>query len=190
MLPELPDAQRLDVQDLQELAGPLGQVVVNEVRDAEPLDVRPLEPGQMKPPLDERLHRLGVAGRAGHQEPGVGEEPALEEVGRVAQPGPGAALIVAVEDEEHPVLEELERAPELLDGLGEGPVPGEELAGQVAEERAAPELAQRHEEGQGRPVGLARRPLVEQPEAEGRAPAARAALHRDAPWRLRDRAVA
>lgn len=53
MLAELPDGLRLHIERLEELAGLLGDVIMNEIGHAEPLDMRPFEAGQVDSALDQ-----------------------------------------------------------------------------------------------------------------------------------------
>lgn len=120
MLAELPDGLRLYVERLKELAGLLGDVIVNEVGHAELFNVRPFEAGQMNPALDQGREGGRIAGRARDQDPRVWEQSALQKIGRVAERRSAAhALVVTVQNEEHAVLHQVQRTPDLGDRVAQ-----------------------------------------------------------------------
>lgn len=120
MLAELPDGLRLYVESLKEFAGFLGNIIVNKVGHAEPLNVRPFEAGQMDSALDQGREGGRIAGRARDQDPRVREEPTLQQIGRVAERRTAThALIVTVENEEHAILHQVQGAPDLGDRVAQ-----------------------------------------------------------------------
>lgn len=161
MLAELPDGLRLHVERLKELAGLLGDVVVNEIGHAEPLNVRPLEAGQMDSALDQGREGGRVAGRARDQDPCVWKQSSFQQVGCVAERRPAAhALVVTVQDEEHAVLHQVQGTPHLGDRVPQRGRSWEQFSRQIIQDGAAAKLAQRHEECQSGTVALSR-PLMQ-----------------------------
>lgn len=155
MLTKLLDGLRLNVQRFQELAGLLRDIVVDEIRDAEPLDVRPLEASQMNSPLNEWRQHARVARRTGDQNPGVWEQSSLEKINSVGQ-GSSApnALVVTVQDEKHPIFHQVKRAPYLGDGVAKGGCSWEQFSSQVVQHGAATKFTKGHNEGQRWAIAL------------------------------------
>ena len=80
----------------------------------------------MDPSLDEGREHGRVAGRARDQDPRVREQAPLQKVYRVGQGRSAAhALVVPVQDEQHAILHQVERAPHLGDGVADGCRPRE-----------------------------------------------------------------
>lgn len=120
MLAELPNGLRLYIERLKEFAGLLGNVIVNKVGHAKSLNVWPFETGQMDPALDQGREGGRVAGRARDQDPRVREQSTLQQIGRVAERRSAAhALIVTVQNEEHTVLHQMQRAPDMGDRIAQ-----------------------------------------------------------------------
>lgn len=138
MLPKLSDGLRLDVQRLEELARLLGDVVVNEIGYAEPFHVRPLETGQVDSALDQGWKGGRVVGRASDQNPGVRKQSTLQEIGSVAERSSTAhALVVAIQDEEHAILHEVQGAPHLGDRITQRSRSREQFSRQVSQDGTA-----------------------------------------------------
>lgn len=190
MLAELPDGLRLYVERLKEFAGLLGIVVVNKVGHAKPLDVRPFEAGQMDPALDQRREGGRVAGRARDQDPRVRKQSTLQQIGRVAERRSAAhAFVVTVQNEEHPVLHQVQRTPDLGDRVAQRGRSREQFPREIIQDRTAAKFAQRHDKGQSWTVALGR-PLMQQSQTEGGPPAPGTTLDGDASRRLGYGAVA
>jgi len=161
MLAELPNGLRLHVERLKEFAGLLGDIVVNEIGYAKPLDVRPLEAGQMDSALDQGRKSGRVAGRACDQDSSIREEPSFQQIRRVAERRSTAhALVVTVQDEEHAVLHQVQSTPHLGNRVAQRGRSWEQFSREIIQDGTAAKLAQRHDECQSGTIVLSR-PLVQ-----------------------------